>query len=108
MLLATSDIVAGKDITETLGLVKGNSVQSRNIGRDMIAGLRNIVGGEMKEYAEMLVRSREIATEAMVEEAKQLGGGRCSCRRSLCYFICHGWYIRSIGIWNSCKIQIKE
>lgn len=73
MLLATSDIVAGKDIVETLGLVKGNSVQSRNIGRDMIAGLRNIVGGEMKEYAEMLVRSREIATEAMVEEAKQLG-----------------------------------
>jgi len=73
MLLATSDIVAGKDIMETLGLVKGNSVQSRNIGRDMIAGLRNIVGGEMKEYAEMLVRSREIATEAMVEEAKQLG-----------------------------------
>ena len=73
MLLATSDMVAGKDIMETLGLVKGNSVQSRNIGRDMIAGLRNIVGGEMKEYAEMLVRSREIATEAMVEEAKQLG-----------------------------------
>lgn len=73
MLLATSDIVAGKDIMATLGLVKGNSVQSRNIGRDMIAGLRNIVGGEMKEYAEMLVRSREIATEAMVEEAKQLG-----------------------------------
>lgn len=73
MLLATSDMVAGKDIMETLGLVKGNSVQSRNIGRDMIAGLRNIVGGEMKEYAEMLVHSREIATEAMVEEAKQLG-----------------------------------
>lgn len=73
MLLSTTDVVAGKEIVETMGLVKGNSVQSRNIGRDMVAGLRNIVGGEMKEYAEMLVRSREIATSAMVEEAKKLG-----------------------------------
>ncbi|AHN22172.1 YbjQ family protein [Lysinibacillus sphaericus] len=73
MLLTTTDVVAGKEIEETLGLVKGNSVQSRNIGRDMMAGLRNIVGGEMKEYAEMLVRSREIATRAMEEEAQLLG-----------------------------------
>lgn len=73
MLLSTTDIVAGKEIVETIGLVKGNSVQSRNVGRDMIAGLRNIVGGEMKEYAEMLVQSREIATHAMEEEARRLG-----------------------------------
>jgi len=73
MLLSTTDAVAGKEIVETIGLVKGNSVQSRNIGRDMMAGLRNIVGGEMKEYAEMLVRSREIATSAMEEEAEKLG-----------------------------------
>ncbi|MFJ5765569.1 YbjQ family protein [Lysinibacillus sp. NPDC093210] len=73
MLLTTTDVVVGKVIEETLGLVKGNSVQSRNIGRDMMAGLRNIVGGEMKEYAEMLVRSRVIATRAMEEEAKRLG-----------------------------------
>ncbi|MGE7997587.1 YbjQ family protein [Lysinibacillus sp. NPDC093190] len=73
MLLSTTDIVAGKEIVETISLVKGNSVQSRNIGRDMMAGLRNIVGGEMKEYAEMLTRSREIATQAMEEEARQLG-----------------------------------
>lgn len=73
MLLSTTDAVAGKEIVETIGLVKGNSVQSRNIGRDMVAGLRHIVGGEMKEYAEMLVRSREIATGAMEEEAKELG-----------------------------------
>ncbi|MFJ3387688.1 MULTISPECIES: YbjQ family protein [unclassified Lysinibacillus] len=73
MLLSTTDIIAGKEIVETIGLVKGNSVQSRNIGRDMMAGLRNIVGGEMKEYAEMLTRSREIATQAMEEEARRLG-----------------------------------
>ncbi|MFF2797491.1 YbjQ family protein [Lysinibacillus xylanilyticus] len=73
MLLSTTDIVVGKEIVETIGLVKGNSVQSRNIGRDMMAGLRNIVGGEMKEYAEMLVRSREIATQDMEEEARRLG-----------------------------------
>lgn len=73
MLMSTTDLIIGKDIDETLGLVKGNSVQSRNFGRDMIAGLRNIVGGEVKEYAEMLVRSREIATKAMTEEAQRLG-----------------------------------
>ncbi len=73
MLMSTTDVIIGKDIDETLGLVKGNSVQSRNFGRDMIAGLRNIVGGEVKEYAEMLVRSREIATKAMTEEAQRLG-----------------------------------
>ncbi len=73
MLMSTTDEIVGKHIEETLGLVKGNSVQSRNVGRDMIAGLRNIVGGEMKEYAEMLVRSRKIATKAMVQEAQQLG-----------------------------------
>ena len=105
MLLATSDIVAGKDIIETLGLVKGNSVQSRNIGRDMIAGLRNIVGGEMKEYAEMLVRSREIATEAMVEEAKQLGADAIVGVRYATSSVMDG--TSSIGIWNGCKIQIK-
>jgi len=73
MLISTTDVVVGKEIIETIGLVKGNSVQSRNIGRDMMAGLRNIVGGAMKEYAEMLTRSRELATKAMVEEARQLG-----------------------------------
>ncbi|MGE7092490.1 YbjQ family protein [Lysinibacillus sp. NPDC048646] len=73
MLMSTTDVIIGKDIDETLGLVKGNSVQSRNFGRDMIAGLRNIVGGEVKAYAEMLVRSREIATKAMTEEAQRLG-----------------------------------
>ncbi|MET4559573.1 YbjQ family protein [Lysinibacillus parviboronicapiens] len=73
MLMSTTDVIIGKDIDETLGLVKGNSVQSRNLGRDMMAGLRNIVGGEVKEYAEMLARSREIASAAMVEEAKRLG-----------------------------------
>ncbi|MFJ7731713.1 YbjQ family protein [Lysinibacillus sp. NPDC097231] len=73
MLISTTDAVVGKEIVETIGLVKGNSVQSRNIGRDMMAGLRNIVGGEMKEYAEMLTRSRELATKTMVDEARQLG-----------------------------------
>ena len=73
MLMSTTDTLAGREIEETLGLVKGNSVQSRNVGRDIVAGLRNFVGGEMKEYAEMLVRSREIATKGMEEEALQLG-----------------------------------
>ena len=73
MLMSTTDTLAGREIEETLGLVKGNSVQSRNVGRDFVAGLRNIVGGEMKEYAEMLIRSREIATKGMEEEALQLG-----------------------------------
>lgn len=72
MLLVNTDYVAGKEL-ETLGIVKGNVVQSRNLGHDLMAGIKTIVGGEIKEYTEMLNQARQIAIKRMVDEAEQLG-----------------------------------
>ena len=66
MIICTTDKVEGKTITETLGLVKGTIVQSKHIGRDVMAGLKTIVGGEIKGYTEMLNEARNTATERMI------------------------------------------
>ncbi len=73
MILVTTDNIIGKEIKEVLGLVKGTTVQSKHIGRDFMAGMKTIVGGEIKGYTEMLSEARKIATERMIEEAKTLG-----------------------------------
>lgn len=73
MIITTSDSIAGKRIVRTLGLVRGNSVRARHIGRDILAYLRNIVGGEVQEYTKLLAESREQALDRMVAEARQLG-----------------------------------
>ncbi len=73
MILTTSDAIEGSKITKTLGIVKGNTIRAKHIGKDFVAGLRNIVGGEIKEYTEMLDESREEAVRRMVEDADKLG-----------------------------------
>ncbi len=73
MIIVTSEQVAGKKITKTLGLVRGNTIRARNIGKDILAVFRNIVGGEISEYTKMLAQSREQALDRMVEEAESLG-----------------------------------
>lgn len=73
MLIVTTDEIAGKTITENLGIVKGEIVQSKNLGRDFMAGMKTIVGGEIKGYTEMLREARQIATKRMVDEAESLG-----------------------------------
>lgn len=73
MIVTTSEAVAGKRIVRTLGLARGNTVRARHIGRDILAGLRNIVGGEVQEYTKLLAESREQALDRMVEEAQMLG-----------------------------------
>lgn len=73
MIIATTDRVEGKEIIETLGTVKGAIVQSKHIGKDIMAGFKTVVGGEVKSYTEMVTEAREIATERMIEEAKSLG-----------------------------------
>lgn len=73
MLLTTTDTIHGKEISETLGLVRGSTVRAKHVGSDIIAGLRNIVGGEVKEYASLLAGSREQAQDRMIEDAKRLG-----------------------------------
>lgn len=72
MLLLTVNYVPGKDI-EALGMVKGNVVQSKNIGKDIMAGFKTIAGGEIKSYTEMLAEARQIATVRMVKEAEAMG-----------------------------------
>ncbi len=73
MIMTTSDNIEGKKITKTLGIVKGNTIRAKHIGKDIIASLRNIVGGEIKEYTEMLDESRDQSVSRMVEDAKKLG-----------------------------------
>ena len=68
-----TDYIAGREIKEILGLVRGNTVQAKHIGKDIVAGFRNVVGGEIKEYTEMLSESREIALKRMEEKAQKLG-----------------------------------
>lgn len=71
MLLVNTDFITGKEL-ETLGIVKGNVVQCRNVGRDFMAGIKTLVGGELKEYTEMLNQARQIAIKRMVDEAEAL------------------------------------
>jgi len=73
MIVVTSENIAGKRIVKTLGLVRGNTVRARHIGRDILAGLRNIVGGEIHEYAKLVAESREQSLDRMIAEAEELG-----------------------------------
>lgn len=73
MIVVTSESIAGKRVVRTLGLVRGNTVRARHIGRDIMAGLRNIVGGEVHEYAKLVAESREQSLDRMITEAEELG-----------------------------------
>jgi uncharacterized protein YbjQ (UPF0145 family) len=73
MIVVTSETIANKRIVRTLGLVRGNTVRARHIGKDIMAGLRNIVGGEVHEYAKLIAESREQSLDRMVTEAQELG-----------------------------------
>lgn len=72
MILVNTDYISGKEF-EMLGLVKGSTIQSKNIGKDISQGLKTIIGGELKAYTEMMNEARAIATKRMVEEAEALG-----------------------------------
>jgi uncharacterized protein YbjQ (UPF0145 family) len=74
MIVVTSEAIAGKKIVKTLGFVRGNTVRARHIGKDILAGLRNIVGGEVHEYAKLIAEAREQSIDRMVTEAAELGG----------------------------------
>jgi uncharacterized protein YbjQ (UPF0145 family) len=73
MIIATTETIANHEIEETLGVVKGETIRARWFGRDIAAGLRQVVGGEIKSYTDMMMKAREEAIERMVEEAKKLG-----------------------------------
>jgi len=73
MLLVTTDEIPGRKIKKVLGLVKGNTIRARHLGRDLMAALRNLVGGEITDYTKMLAESREQAIDRMVEQAEAMG-----------------------------------
>jgi uncharacterized protein YbjQ (UPF0145 family) len=73
MLVVTSEHLAGHRIVRTLGLVRGNTVRARHVGKDIVAGLRTIVGGEVHEYTKLMAESREHTIDRMVAEAERLG-----------------------------------
>lgn len=72
MILVNTDYIYGKDF-EMLGLVKGSTIQSKNIGRDITQGFKTIIGGELKSYTEIMNDARKLATKRMAEEAEALG-----------------------------------
>lgn len=73
MLLVNIESIPGKEISEVLGMVKGEIVQTKHIGRDFMAGMKTIVGGEVKSYTQMISEARTEATKRMVKEAERLG-----------------------------------
>jgi uncharacterized protein YbjQ (UPF0145 family) len=73
MIVTTTSTVHGKRATRTLGLVRGNTIRARHVGRDITAVLRNLVGGEISEYTKLFAEAREQALDRMIEEARELG-----------------------------------
>ncbi len=73
MLYVTTETIAGKTIIESLGIARGSTVRSRNIGRDIFASLKNIIGGEIEEYTKLQADAREQALQRMIADAKNMG-----------------------------------
>lgn len=73
MLVTNLEIVPGKKVGRHLGLVQGSTVRSKHVGKDIMAGLKNIVGGELKGYTELLKEAREEATQRMIQQAEAIG-----------------------------------
>jgi len=73
MILVTTPTVTNKEILETLGIARGSTVRARNVGQDIFAGLKNLIGGEISEYTKLQAQSREQALQRMQEDAQQLG-----------------------------------
>ena len=73
MIILTSETIAGKEIIESLGIARGSTVRARHIGRDIFAGLKNIVGGEISEYTKLLADSREEAIQRLIKDAESMG-----------------------------------
>lgn len=73
MIISTIHEIAGKEIVEVLGLVRGNTIRARHVGKDIMAGFKNIVGGEITDYTKMMAESREQALDRMMTDARNLG-----------------------------------
>lgn len=73
MIITNTETIAGREISESLGIARGSTVRARNVGRDIFAGLKNLVGGEIDEYTRLQAQSREEALQRMMQDAEKLG-----------------------------------
>ncbi|RLG38292.1 MAG: YbjQ family protein [Thermoproteota archaeon] len=90
MIVTTTDNIPGKRIVKTLGLVRGNTIRARHIGRDIVAALRNLVGGEVTDYTKMMAEAREQALDRMLAEARALGANAVVGVRFATSFVMQG------------------
>ena len=90
MIITTTETVPGKEIVEILGVARGSTVRARNIGRDIFAGLKNIVGGEIQEYTKLQAQAREQALQRLAEDAQKLGADAVVCVRITTFMIMQG------------------
>lgn len=81
MLMTTQDQFTDYEITQTMGLVRGNTIRARHVGKDIMASLRNLIGGEITEYTKMIAESREQAIDRMVVHAESMGADAVVCLR---------------------------
>lgn len=106
MIVVTTPDVPGMRVVQTLGLVRGNTIRTRHIGRDILAALRNLAGGEVREYTKMMAEAREQAIDRMVEEAETLGADAVvmvrfqtvEMMRGAAEMLCYGTAVRLEGL----------
>jgi len=90
MIIVTSETIANHRIVKTIGLVRGNTIRARHLGKDVIAMFRNMVGGEISEYTKMMAEPREQALDRMVEEATELGANAVICTKFMTSMLMQG------------------
>ncbi|MCD6532045.1 YbjQ family protein [bacterium] len=90
IIVTTTDDIPGKKIVKSLGLVRGNTIRARHIGRDIVAALRNLVGGEVTDYTKMMAEAREQALDRMLAEARALGANAVVGVRFATSFVMQG------------------
>ncbi len=73
MMLSNTDSIAGKKVVKTLGIARGNTIRARHVGKDILAGLKTLVGGEIEEYTKLIAEAREQAVDRMMADGRQMG-----------------------------------
>ncbi len=105
MIAVTNDEIAGMKITRSFGLVKGNTIRARNIGRDILAVIKNLIGGEIEEYTKLIAESREQALDRMLREAEAKGANAViGVRFATSYIMANAAEILAYGT----AVQVEE
>lgn len=98
MIVVTSSVIPGKEIKKSFGVVRGNTIRARHIGKDILALFKNILGGEIEEYTKLIAESREQAIDRMIEQARALGANAVvDCRFSTSYIMANAAEILVYG-----------